>query len=165
MNRASRQTMRKGRGGSTTRSQQRDKAIDSMRKRRAHTRKPSQARKIGRRVEAGEATKKTANNVPRQVTDLSMNRVRHRRNGQTGSKEVTTRTAGPGGEGARKGQKQKEERSKPRQRKERNTRRRSGLRRRRRETPEGPVEAPRNKEAEEEVGKTLSRKRKRRSHQ
>ena len=50
----------------------------------------------------------TANNVHRQATDLSMNRVGHRRNGQTVSKEVTTGTAGPSGEGARKDQKQKE---------------------------------------------------------
>ena len=48
MNRASRQTMRKGRGGRTTINQQRDKAIVSMRKRSAHERKPSQARKLGR---------------------------------------------------------------------------------------------------------------------
>ena len=79
MNSVLRQTLRKGRGGRTTRSQQRDKAIVSIRKRRAHTRKPSQARKIGRWVEAGEATKKSVNNVHRQATELSKNIVRHRR--------------------------------------------------------------------------------------
>ena len=49
MNRVLRQTRRKDRGGRTTRSQQRDKAIVSIRKRRVHTRKPSQEdRKMSR---------------------------------------------------------------------------------------------------------------------